>query len=283
MKITFSFTRKSGISFKKSKLYEKKWNFPWKHKKYFENLKKIHFFTQKSFKKVFTFSIKNHNLFYNKFSFFHKKKWNSIQKSENHMRKSGNLHIILTIILENLVKIHCFHKKSWNFSIQNQNDFHLKKNHLCSQVKVEFHWKNVEFSRGKVESSRKYVKCHEKFGTFPQKSNVFLKYDRFFIHVFHRRKVSLLKILSKKSYPLHVLPKPKYTFSFWYSKIFFFQRKKKITPPQIKTYSQTTCPENLITLHFTIDRKSDFFLQTSIKTSRQIQVPRNIFPPKNDI
>ena len=28
MKITFSFTRKSGISFKKSKLYEKKWNFP---------------------------------------------------------------------------------------------------------------------------------------------------------------------------------------------------------------------------------------------------------------
>ena len=120
-----------------------------------------------------------------------------------------------------------FSQKSWTFSIQNQNDFHLKKNHLCSQVKVEFHWQNVEFSRGKVESSRKYVKCHEKFGTFPQKTNVFLKYDRFFIHVFHRRKVSLLKILSKKSYPLHVLPKPKYTFSFWYSKIFFLSKKKE--------------------------------------------------------
>ena len=55
------------------------------------------------------------------------------------MRKSGNLHIILSIILENFGKIHCFHKKIGTFSIENQNDFHLKKNHFCSQVKVEFH------------------------------------------------------------------------------------------------------------------------------------------------
>ena len=46
------------------------------------------------------------------------------------MRKSGNLHIILSIILENFGKIHCFHKKVGTFSIENQNDFHLKKKSL---------------------------------------------------------------------------------------------------------------------------------------------------------
>ena len=46
------------------------------------------------------------------------------------MRKSGILHIILSIILENFGKIHCFHKKVGTFSIENQNDFQFKKKSL---------------------------------------------------------------------------------------------------------------------------------------------------------
>ena len=80
MKISFSFTRKSGISFKKSKLYEKKWNFPWNTQNNLKIWKNIHFFYSKKFWKVFTFSIKNYNLFDYKFTFCHKKKWNSNKK-----------------------------------------------------------------------------------------------------------------------------------------------------------------------------------------------------------
>ena len=123
MKISFSFTRKSGISFKKSKLYEKKWNFPWNTQNNLKIWKNIHFFYSKKFWKVFTFSIKNYNLFDTKFTFSHKKKWNSNKKKWKSYEKKWKF----THNFENFGKIHCFHKKVGTFSIENQNDFHLKK------------------------------------------------------------------------------------------------------------------------------------------------------------